>query len=196
MSVDAEAPPTTRQERHVPGEPGLWVFLLGDMIVFGIFFAVILSLRGREPAMFASSQATLHVEWGVANTIILLTSSLFVVVGLHHARGRSPNASRYFLGAIVCGLMFAAVKAIEYTTLVQNEHTAVANDFYMYYFMFTGIHLGHVVLGLAALLAAVRVSRPSSTGKHRTAALEGIASFWHLVDLLWIMLFATLYLVR
>jgi nitric oxide reductase NorE protein len=79
---------------------------------------------------------------------------------------------------------------------VQDGHTASVNDFYTYYFMFTGIHLGHVVLGMGALTAATRISRPGSTGTHRMAALEGIASFWHLVDLLWIMLFATLYLVR
>jgi nitric oxide reductase NorE protein len=197
MTAEVEAPPKKpSQEGHVPGEPGLWVFLLGDMLVFGIFFGTILVLRGRETDMFVQSAETLHLEWGVANTIVLLTSSLFVVIGMHLARERNPHAPRFFLAAIACGLIFAGVKAIEYTSLVQDDHTASVNDFYTYYFMFTGIHLGHVVLGMGALLAATRVARPTSTGTHRMAALEGIASFWHLVDLLWIMLFATLYLVR
>jgi nitric oxide reductase NorE protein len=195
MTVEVEAPPKS-SAGHVPGEPGLWVFLLGDMVVFGIFFGTILVLRGRETEMFVSSAETLHLEWGVANTIVLLTSSLFVVIGMHLARERNPHAPRFFLAAIVCGLIFAGVKAIEYTSLVQDDHTASVNDFYTYYFMFTGIHLGHVVLGMGALFAAMRIARPASTGAHRTASLEGIASFWHLVDLLWIMLFATLYLVR
>jgi len=197
MTVEAEAPPQPTGPRgHVPGEPGLWVFLLGDMVVFGVFFGTILVLRGRETDVFASSAETLHLEWGVANTIVLLTSSLFVVLGMHLARERNPHAPRFFLAAIACGLIFAAIKAIEYTSLVQDGHTASVNDFYTYYFMFTGIHLGHVVLGMGALFVAMRVARPTSTGPHRMASLEGIASFWHLVDLLWIMLFASLYLVR
>ncbi|GAA0612213.1 cytochrome c oxidase subunit 3 family protein [Sporichthya brevicatena] len=197
MTAEVEAPPQLAAPKgHVPGEPGLWVFLLGDMVVFGIFFGTILVLRGQEPEMFVASAETLHLEWGVANTIVLLTSSLFVVIGLHLARVRHHRAPMFFLAAVACGLVFAGVKAIEYTSLVRDGHTASVNDFYMYYFMFTGIHLGHVVLGMGALLVAMRISRPTLTGSPRVASLEGVASFWHLVDLLWIMLFATLYLVR
>lgn len=197
MTAEVEAPPKRDwKSGHVPGEAGLWVFLFGDMVVFGIFFGTIMVLRGKHTEDFVTSQANLHLEWGVVNTIILLTSSLFVVIGMHLARARHHRAPLFFLAAVVCGLMFAGVKAVEYTTLVQDGHTASVNDFYTYYFMFTGIHLGHVVLGMGALLVASRVSRPTSTGNHRMASLEGIASFWHLVDLLWIMLFATLYLVR
>ncbi len=197
MTAEVETPPSpVAKPGHVPGEAGLWVFLLGDMIVFGIFFGTILVLRGQETEMFTSSAETLHLEWGVANTIVLLTSSLFVVIGMHLARARHHRAPMFFLAAIACGLVFAGVKAIEYTSLVQDDHTASANDFYTYYFMFTGIHLGHVVLGMGALLVAMKISKPTATGTHRIAALEGVASFWHLVDLLWIMLFATLYLVR
>ncbi|GAA0630763.1 cytochrome c oxidase subunit 3 family protein [Sporichthya brevicatena] len=197
MTAEVEAPPERPASKgHVPGEPGLWVFLLGDMVVFGIFFGTILVLRGRETEMFTSSAETLHLEWGVANTIVLLTSSLFVVLGMHLARVRHHRAPLCFLAAIACGLLFAGVKAIEYTSLISDDHTASVNDFYTYYFMFTGIHLGHVVLGMGGLLVAMRLSRPTASGTHRMAALEGVASFWHLVDLLWIMLFATLYLVR
>jgi nitric oxide reductase NorE protein len=197
MTAEVETPPEAKaRSGHVPGEPGLWVFLLGDMVVFGIFFGTISVLRARHTEEFVTSQQTLHLHWGVVNTIILLTSSLFVVIGMHLARARHHRAPLFFLAAVVCGLMFAGVKAIEYTSLVQDDHTASVNDFYTYYFMFTGIHLGHVVLGMGALLVASRVARPTSTGTHRMAALEGVASFWHLVDLLWIMLFATLYLVR
>jgi nitric oxide reductase NorE protein len=193
-TVEAPGPPGTRT--HVPGEPGLWVFLLGDMVVFGLFFGMILALRHRQPDLFATSQRELHVGLGVLNTIVLLTSSLFVVTGLHLARARHPRAPLLFAAALTCGLIFASVKAVEYTSLVSAGHTPTANDFGMYYFMFTGIHLGHVVLGTGALAAAMRISRPTGGGRHRITALEGIASFWHLVDLLWIMLFALLYLVH
>lgn len=196
MTQTTVAAPAQTDAKHIPGEAGLWVFLLGDMLVFGIFFGTILVLRGQHPEVFGPSQENLHLELGVLNTIVLLTSSLFVVLGMHLTRARHPRAPLLFGAAILCGFAFAGIKAIEYTSLVQDQHTAAANDFYMYYFMFTGIHLGHVILGMGALAVATRLSRPAATGTHRMPALEGIASFWHLVDLLWIMLFATLYLVR
>lgn len=183
------------RERHVPGEVGLWVFILGDMVVFGLFFVMIMVLRGEQTEIVATSQSDLHVELGVVNTIVLLTSSLFVVVGMSLARARDRRAPMAFGAAVLCGAMFIAVKAVEYSSLISDGHTPPVNDFYLYYFMFTGIHLGHVVLGMGALTVASRMARPDNAGKHRDTALEGVASFWHLVDLLWIMLFAMLYLV-
>lgn len=197
MSAEVESPPgAKRREGHVPGEPALWVFLLGDMVMFGIFFCVIVVLRGQHTDEFIASQETLHLRSGLVNTVVLMTSSMFVVIGMHLTRVRHHRAPQFFLVGAACGLIFAAVKAVEYITLVQDGHTASANDFYMYYFMFTGIHLAHVVVGTGALIGASRISRPTSTMPHRMPVLEGIASFWHLVDLLWIMLFATLYLMR
>ncbi|MGQ0624925.1 MAG: cytochrome c oxidase subunit 3 [Sporichthyaceae bacterium] len=194
MSVTTARPAQPR-ERHVPGEVGLWVFILGDMVVFGLFFVMIMVLRGEQPEIYSASQADLHIGLGVVNTIVLLTSSLFVVLGMALARARDQRAPLALLAAIACGGVFIAVKVVEYSSLAGDGHTPPVNDFYLYYFMFTGIHLGHVVLGMGALAFASRIARPSNTGKHRIAALEGVATFWHLVDLLWIMLFALLYLV-
>lgn len=197
MSTAIESPPKAKARKgHVPGEPGLWLLLCGDMLMFGVFFSVITLLCAQQTEVFVSSQENLHPHWGVVNACVLLTSSLFVVIGMRLARARHERAPLFFLAAVACGLLFAGVKAIEYTSLVQDDHTISTNDFYQYYFMFTGIHLGHVVIGMGALIVASRLSRPTTTFTHRNAVLEGIASFWHLVDLLWIMLFATLYLMR
>jgi nitric oxide reductase NorE protein len=197
MTTEMASPPKARSRRgHIPGEPGLWLLLCGDMLMFGVFFSAITLLCTQHPEVFDPSQKSLHLGWGVVNTIILLTSSLFVVIGMRLARERHRLAPRFFLAAIPCGLMFAGVKAIEYTSLLGNDHGPAANDFYMYYFIFTGIHLLHVIVGMCVLAVATRVSRPTTTVSFRMPLLEGIASFWHLVDMLWIMLFATLYMVR
>lgn len=193
---EEEGPAGPRFPGRIPGEPGLWVFILGDMVVFGLFFGIIVTFRGQYPEDFLAGQGNLHQTYGMFNALVLLTSSLLVVNGVRLARLRHPRAWQLFAGAIACGAIFAGVKAIEYTTLVQDGHTAGANDFYMYYFVFTAIHLVHVVLGMGALAFAIKLASPVNTGKHREAGIEGVASFWHLVDLLWIMLFALLYLVR
>jgi nitric oxide reductase NorE protein len=191
-----EAPSPTKREGHIPGEPGLWIMLLGDMVVFAVFFGTILVLRGRHPELILSSQPALHQGLGVTNTLVLLTSSLLVANGVRLARARDARAPRLFLGALACAVVFAGIKAIEYTDLGTNGHSPGTNDFFTYYFVFTGIHLGHVVLGSVGLIVASRLARSTHTGRNRDSWLEGIACFWHLVDLLWIVLFALLYLVH
>lgn len=196
MTTLQTAPAKRKHEGHIPGEPGLWIMLLGDMVVFAVFFGTIVVMRGRHPEMFSGSQPALHQGLGVTNTLVLLTSSLFVANGVRLARQRDARAPRLFLGALACAVIFAGIKAIEYTDLGTNGHGPGTNDFFTYYFVFTGIHLGHVVLGSVGLIVASRLARPANSGRHRDPWLEGIACFWHLVDLLWIVLFALLYLVH
>ena len=196
MTTLQTAPKTRQREGHIPGEPGLWIMLLGDMVVFAVFFGTIVVLRGRHPDVVAAAQPALHQGLGVTNTVVLLTSSLFVVNGVRLARLRDARAPRLFLGALACAVIFAGIKAIEYTDLGTGGHGPGTNDFLTYYFVFTGIHLGHVVLGSVGLIVASRLSRAGHAGRNRESWLEGIACFWHLVDLLWIVLFALLYLVH
>jgi len=170
--------------------------LLGDMVVFAIFFGTILVLRGQHPDLVARSQPVLHRGLGALNTLVLLTGSLLVVNGVRLARARHAAAPGLFVAAAACGALFVGIKAIEYGSLIRGGHPPGSNDFFTYYFVFTGIHLGHVLLGTGALTVASRLARPAHPGRNRRAWLEGIACFWHLVDLLWIVLFALLYLVH
>lgn len=188
------APPG--QARRIPGESGTWVFLFGDMLVFGAFFVTFLVERAKEPDVFDAARTTLHLGVGVLNTLVLLTSSLFVVLALAATRtGARTLATRAVVAAMGCGLVFIALKAFEYFSLAGAGHGPGANHFYLYYFILTGLHLFHVCLGLGALAFMATQTRRAELGVTRTALVEGAACFWHLVDLLWIVLFALLYLV-
>lgn len=182
--------------RRIPGEAGTWVFLLGDMLVFGVFFGTFLVARSRDPELFDRARATLHIGIGLADTLVLLTSSLCVVVALGAVRaGAGALARRAVTAAIGLGVLFVGLKVSEYLSLGAAGHGPGANDFYLYYFILTGLHLFHVAIGLTVLaVVAAQVRRPPLT-PGRTALVEGGACFWHLVDLLWIVLFALLYLV-
>lgn len=186
--------------RRIPGEAGTWVFLLGDMVVFGVFFVTFMVERAAAPEVFDTARTTLHIGVGLVNTLVLLTSSLCVVVALGAFRaGANPIAATAINAALALGLTFVALKAYEYTALLIDGHGAGANDFYLYYFILTGLHLFHVVVGLGVLgflrAQARRTERGAERSDTRTALIEGGACFWHLVDLLWIFLFALLYLV-
>ena len=182
--------------RRVPGEPGVWILLFGDMLVFAVFFVLFMYQRALAPELFDASRHTLNVGIGLANTFILLTSSLFVVTAVRAVRARARAAARTLLaGALVCGLAFVGLKVVEYSTKIGDGHVPTENSFYMYYYVLTGLHLLHVLIGIVVLLSllfAARVAEPSPT---RMAFIEGGGCFWHLVDLLWIVLFPLLYLV-
>lgn len=181
------------EAKRVPGEGGIWVLIGGDLLAFSLFFLVFAYYRGQQPDLFARSHATLNGGIGLANTIILLTSSLFVALGVRRVRDGRPGAVALFYTALGCGALFGLLKIVEYGEKIADGITPMTNDFYLYYFAFTAMHLTHVVIGSAGLIymAAVAARRPHSPT--RTLIVECGAIFWHLVDLLWIMLFALFY---
>jgi nitric oxide reductase NorE protein len=194
--VDGDRSRATGPIPYVPGEPGVWVFLFGDMVVFGVFFATFMYQRAQAPELFDASRHTLSIGIGLTNTLVLQTSSLFVVTAVRAIRLSQRGAAQLMLaGALVCALIFVGLKAVEYTTKVAAGHVPTQNNFYLYFFILTGLHLFHVLIGVGVLVLLLTQARRSTLSATRMAVVEGGACFWHLVDLLWIMLFALLYLV-
>ena len=190
--------PGNRQPR-IPGEPGIWVFIWGDLIIFSLFFCIYLFYREADVALFNSSQATLDQRFGITNTIVLLTSSWFVATGVHAARLNRPKAPAFLLIlGFLCGLVFLVLKVFEYSAKFDAGINIKTNEFYMYYFVFTVVHAIHVIFGMAVLfyLYSYCKNRSGKLAHSDIVNLESGAIFWHLVDLLWIVLFALLYLVK
>lgn len=174
----------------------MWILLFGDMLVFGVFFAAFMYQRGRQPDLFDVTRRTLSVGIGLTNTLILLTSSLLVVTAIRAIGLSMRQSARVLLAAALgCGVAFASLKVFEYTELVTSGHIPTQNTFYLYYFILTGLHLFHVSIGIVVLVLLLTQARRSQLSAGRTAFVEGGACFWHLVDLLWIVLFPLLYLV-
>lgn len=195
--ADAEVGHALRKP-HVPGEPGIWVLLSGDLLIFTILFAVYLSRRAHDPALFATSQDHLNRTLGAVNTLILLTSSLFValaVKALRDSRIRSLAAPLTVVGALTGGC-FVVIKAIEYRQKLSAGITPGTNEFYMYYFVLTGLHLAHVIIGLVVLAVLSRLAAKPDPTPTRIGYFEGGTCFWHLVDLLWLIIFPLVFLVR
>jgi len=184
-----------RSRGHVPGEEGVWVFIGGDLVVFAVFFITYAVARQQELALFESAQALLNRNLGLLNTLLLLTSSLFVAQSVAAVRRGDSKARPLLLAAILLGSGFVIVKIFEYSAKIAEGFTLNSNSFSIYYYMFTGIHLVHVLIGLGVLCFAL--SRFDRNGKMPggVALIEGSGAFWHLVDLLWIILFALLYLL-
>lgn len=185
--------PEAVPDRRVPGEAGFWVLIGGELLAFSAFFLVFAYYRGLEPEVFDAGHRLLDRGIGLANTLILLTSSLFVALGVRRIRDAREGAAAWLRLALLCGGAFALLKLFEYGQKLAAGISPLTSDFFMYYFAFTGVHLLHVVIGSGALLFAIGACRRQASAS-RTMIVECAAIFWHLVDLLWIILFALFYL--
>lgn len=173
------------------------MFIVGDTVIFTLLFAVFLYDRSADVALFAESQTALNQVYGAANTLLLLSSSWCVALGVHAARlAMAALSARLLALAFLCGAGFVGVKVLEWGEKLRAGLTLETNDFFMYYYLLTGIHLLHLVIGMGVLVFLWHVVRGGNLGERGVAVLESGASFWHLVDILWIALFALLYLVR
>jgi nitric oxide reductase NorE protein len=197
LETETQFVPLGDLKRRLPGVEGVWVFVFADMTVFALVFGLFMHSRHQNPAVFEASRHCLNPNFGGVNTLILLTSSWFAALALDAARkSRFAPAQRFIGGAFLCGLAFMVSKVIEYSEKLNAGISLLTNDFFMYYFTLTGIHLFHVVAGNVLLLVLWFMARSRSFDPERPVVLECGAIYWHMVDLLWILLFPLLYLVR
>jgi nitric oxide reductase NorE protein len=173
------------------------VFILGDMTVFALLFGVFIYYRGTQPTVFAHSQLQLHRSFGAINTLLLLTSSLSVITAVRAIRAQMRRLAQATIAvALVCGAGFLLNKALEWSDLLSHGHEPAANNFFMYFFVLTGIHAFHLLVGIGVLIALLVLARKPILSEGQFAFIEGGACFWHMVDLLWVVLFALLYLMH
>lgn len=190
---------TRADVRRLPGEEGVWLFIFGDMLVFALFFVTYVYYRSQQVALYDESQLRLSQGMGLTNTLILLTSSWLLALSLRAFRRSSVVLARRLLVAtMVFGCAFVICKGVEWTDKITHNITVMSNEFFMFYFMFTGIHLIHVLIGLGVLGFLLTRSNwlQGATSDQAVSTFESGAAFWHLVDLLWVVLFALIYLMR
>jgi cytochrome c oxidase subunit 3 len=203
---------TTMEQQFDTSKIGMWLFLVTEVLTFGGLFAGFGILQGRYPQEFVEAHEHLQRLAGALNTVVLLFSSYTMVMGVLAARTNQPaKTARYLWMTVGCAAIFMCVKAYEYhhkyvegllpfhwyshqaEDLIQGSHGYQA--FFSFYFMMTGLHGLHVVIG-AVLLAwlAVRAKRGEFSSSYYTP-VDLVGLFWHLVDMIWIYLFPLYYLI-
>ena len=177
--------------------PGIWTFIAADCAGFAIFFIVFMSERLKQPALFDASARLLDIPLGLANTLILISSSWLVALAITAAdAGRFQSAKRLLVGGLAVGGGFAILKIAEYHAKLSAGITPTSNGFFTLYFILTGIHFLHYVIGLVVLVAMIAaLHRPKAEAGGGVPWLEAGALYWHMVDLLWLFLFPMLYLL-
>jgi nitric oxide reductase NorE protein len=180
-----------------PGGLLIWLFIVVEMFTFGAAFVAFIYERRGSPDAFLAAQASLNRTIAMLNTALLLSSGFCVAQGVVAYKERVlRRSSRWVLIGALLGFGFLVLKGFEYRDKIAQGHTMGAGDFWGYYWALTGFHFLHVAIGVALLLAAgIHLAR-GRTFATEDAGLETVGAFWHMCDLIWIMLFPLLYILR
>lgn len=193
-STQADAPV---HADHLPGDLAIWIFIFAELLVFGVFFASYAFTRAGNVELFDTYQATLDRQAGMINTLLLIAGSFLVARAVAAIRlDQASAAARWLAWSLLAGGGFVVVKTIEYEAKFSAGINLSTNTFYMFYISLTFFHFMHVILGmviLAALLVNTRRGKYSAADHH---GMDSGASYWHMVDLVWIVLFPLVYLLK
>ena len=186
---------TIATARRVLGQPDMWVFVLFEGCIFASYFIIYMLYRMRNPELFLHSQEQLNPNFGAANTLLLLTSSWLIARGVQSSRERNYTAAtRLALLTLLCGVLFAASKVVEWSLEIREGYEFSTNEFFWFYYFLTGIHVLHVLIGFAFL--GVVIYQLRSPERRSQEIIETGATYWHMVDFLWVMIFALVYVMR
>jgi cytochrome c oxidase subunit 3 len=187
---------------------GMWLFLCTEVLLFAGLFVGYSVYRYSFPIAFAASARTSEIWAGTLNTIVLITSSLTVALAIHFVRtGRQRAAVVCLLITLAFALAFLGIKAIEYTSHFHEhqlpgryyrfERVALpgASMYWALYFLMTGLHGLHVLIGMTVLSVICWRTAHGYYGPHYYVGIELAGLYWHLVDLIWIFLYPLLYLI-
>ncbi|RRQ21738.1 cytochrome c oxidase subunit 3 family protein [Thiohalobacter thiocyanaticus] len=179
-----------------PGDLAIWIFILAELAVFAIFFAAYAFARMGELELFVTYQQTLDTNLALINTLALITSSYFVVRAVGRIRADDAGGCiRWLAGALLLGGVFLGVKSLEYAHLFGEGVSLSTNTFYTFYLSLTFFHFMHVVMGMVILAAVAVKAAQGHYSREVHTGVETGASYWHMVDLVWLILFPLVYVM-
>ncbi|MCK4674979.1 MAG: cytochrome c oxidase subunit 3 family protein [Gammaproteobacteria bacterium] len=197
MDTTTTTEPSVELPRLLPGDFAIWFFIFAELLVFAIAFISYAVVRIQNVEMFNQYQLTLNRELGAANTLLLITASYFVVRAIHAIRlDDVKNCIKWLYASLACGSGFLLLKSLEYYDKFADGINLSTNTFYMFYLSLTMFHFLHVILGMIILFAiAIKAQRGGYSAQDHIGIETG-ASYWHMVDLVWIILFPLVYIIR
>ena len=180
---------------YPPGGILIWIIIFLELITFGMALVAFVYDGTKDYETFHQSKLQLNTALGLVNTVFLLTSGYFMAKAVHEFEAKNiSKASLYLKITALGGLLFIVVKFFEYSAKIEHGLTPDVNSFYMYYWLLTAFHLIHVVVGLVIILwTNYSMKKPNSDTEAEDVKTCG--AFWHMCDLIWLLLFPVLYLI-
>ncbi len=180
---------------YPPGGILMWIIIFLELFTFGIALIAMVYSSKQEPELFHESKLYLNTTIGAINTIFLIVSGFFIAVSIHYLKQQKLNKSKLFLKlTMLGGLLFLALKSFEYYDKIEAGFGIGFNSFFTYYWMLTIFHVVHVIVGLV-ILGSVYIGLSKANSTTKLEDVEASAAFWHMCDLIWLLLFPIIYLL-
>ena len=194
MSISVDRPSLSRR---LPGDLAMWFFILAELTVFAILILAFAVTQVLNPELFSQSRAALDSSMGLALTLSLLTSGLFAALAVEQVRAARPGRGALLLvAALATSCVYVVLKLNEYGHLSSMGLGLEHNTFFTLYWILTGFHFLHVLLGMVILgWMAMRCQRGLYTAAD-CAGLESGVLYWHMVDMVWVLLFPLVYVIN
>ena len=197
-SISMNKPKTLSPEwTEPPGGILVWMILLVEVLTFAMGLVGFLVQASEDSEMFQAGRASLSQPIGMVNTLVLLTGGWFMTHVISSLRaGKIPAAQKWIAMTIGSGLLFLVLKGFEYAGKLEHGHTLNSDTFFMLYWLLTGFHFVHVAVAVVILLVmrrGIRLGHYTQT-KHEDVESSGI--FWHMCDLIWLLLYPVIYLLH
>ena len=186
----------TKQSLYYP--PGgilMWIIIYLELITFGAVLIAMVWYGKDEPQLFHESRLLLNTSFGAINTLFLLVSGFFMALTVGSLKVQNISKSKLYLKlTMLGGFLFLGLKIVEYSDKIDMGLTMGYNTFFSFYWMLTLFHVIHVIVGLVILASVLRtmVKKPENL---ILEDVEASATFWHMCDLVWLLLFPVIYLI-
>lgn len=172
----------------LPGELLMWVLIISELLVFGAGLAAFLGVRITDPDGFAEARSHLMPALAGINTIVLITSGYLAARSLNlRLAGRRTAARWHLVAAMGLGVLFLVIKGHEFVQKAAEGISTETHPFFTFYYLLTGFHAAHVVAGIVILGLVAWKDSPDN--------IETGTAFWHMVDLVWVLLFPVIYIL-
>ena len=197
VPVKSDTCRSNNNQSPIPGDIAIWILIFAELFEFGMLFILYIVAKVYEPELFRTGPLALNTTSGMINTLILLTSSYFVARAVRAIRLDQISESKIWLWlTFFCGFSYMLVKTYEYNFNANNGINAETNLFFSTYYYLTFNHLLHVGFGMSGLLWVLARHYSGAYSADNYEGLESAASYWHMVDLAWIILFPLIYVIR
>ena len=194
MSISPDA--VQSGARRLPGDLAMWFFILAELTVFALLILAFAVTQALQPALFRAGRQALDSSMGLALTLSLLTAGLFAALAVEQVQARRPrHAAGWLLAALVSACVYVVLKLREYGHLLELGLTMEHDTFFTLYWILRGFHFLHVLLGLVILGYLAYRSGQGAYGPANCSGLESGVLYWHMVDLVWVLLFPLLYVL-
>ncbi|OLF53472.1 cytochrome c oxidase subunit 3 [Pseudomonas chlororaphis] len=194
MCTSAE--PVAAPGRRLPGDLAMWLFILAELSVFALLILAFAVTQQLKPQLFAASRQWLDTSTGLAMTLSLLGTGLLAALALERVRRARPrSAATLLLAALLVAGVYLRLKLGEYRHLLELGLDLAHDTFFTLYWVLTGFHFLHVLLGLLMLGWLAHGCLRGRYGAGRQAGFESAVLYWHMVDLVWVLLFPLVYVL-